>query len=75
MNRLKNPINALSFLKLAYRSPRVPSPYEQLSRGSLWTWFMPKEKLRDNYLHATRNIRKKLNLQRGFEFLTNLNNN
>ena len=39
-------------MKLAFKTPHVPSPYEKLGRASLWNWFDDKGNLRPNFKEA-----------------------
>jgi hypothetical protein len=52
VKKLVNNSQALHFLKIAYRKPKFPSPYEKLGRASLWDWFTPHNDLKLNYIHA-----------------------
>ena len=39
-------------MKLAFKTPHAPSPYEKLSTSSLWNWFDDKGDLRPNFKEA-----------------------
>ena len=42
----------MRYLRIAFRSSGVLSPYESLSCGSLWTCFTKDGNLKENYQHA-----------------------
>ena len=52
IKKYSNNMQALRYLQTTFRSLGILSPYENISRGSLWTWFTKDGNLRDNYLHA-----------------------
>jgi len=45
--------DVVNYLKLAFKTPHAPSPYEKLSRASLWNWFDDKGDLRPNFKEAS----------------------
>lgn len=45
---------AVNYLKLAFKTPGGPSPYEQLSRSNLWDWFDTRGNLKPNYMEAAK---------------------
>jgi hypothetical protein len=45
--------DALHFLKIVYRKPGCPSPYEKLGRTNLsYDWFTNKRKIKTKYVHV-----------------------
>jgi hypothetical protein len=46
-----NKIDALHFLKIAYKKPRCPSPYEKCGRYSLYDWFTNRREVKAKYAH------------------------
>jgi hypothetical protein len=46
-----NEINAFHFLKIIYKKPRCPSPYEKLGRYSLYDWFINRGEVKSKYAH------------------------
>jgi hypothetical protein len=49
-----NNSQALHFLKIAHKKPRIPNPYEKIGKASLWDWFTLNGELKPNYIHATK---------------------
>jgi len=42
-----------TFLQIAYKSLGVPSPYVELSKGTIWGWFTNNGVLKENYIWVT----------------------
>jgi len=47
-----NKIDALHLLKIVYKKPRYPSPYEKLGWTNLDDWFTNKRKIKAKYVHV-----------------------
>jgi hypothetical protein len=48
-------INALHFLKIAYRKLRCSNPYKKLGRTNLiYDWFIDKRKIKIKYVHVNK---------------------
>ncbi len=48
----KNNFGTLHFLKIMFKRPNMPSPYEKLSRACLWEWYTTSGGLKPNYKHV-----------------------
>jgi hypothetical protein len=45
-------IGTVHFLKIMFKRPDMPSPYEKLSRACLKEWFTTSGELKPNYKHV-----------------------
>jgi hypothetical protein len=54
VKKYSNNSQALHFLKIADKKPRIPNPHKKLGKASLWDWFTPNGELKPNYFQATK---------------------